>query len=105
MDTATDPTIGHSKLPWRLESHGRTTSIRCPSSFHDHIESCPDLGDPANAALIVRAVNSHAALVAAASRVANGPADPQPGEQYTFWMHGEEIVALRAALKLARGEA
>lgn len=67
-----DRTTGHSKLPWRLEQEGKSASIRCPSSFHDRIETCPDLNDPANAALIVLAVNSHAALVAALETARNG---------------------------------
>lgn len=79
-----DPTARHSKLPWRLESNGRSTSIRCPSAFHDHIESCPDLGDPGNAALIVRAVNAHQALVYALRRIAGndgmGAVHPSPSD-------------------------
>ena len=56
-DTKTDPTTGHSKLPWRLDGLDMRACIRCQSNFHPRIEGSVDLSDRRNLALIVRAVN------------------------------------------------
>lgn len=94
----TNPAPAPSPLPWSLEHRpGGRATLRCPSSFRRDILASPDLEDPANAALIVTAVNSHHALVEALS-YAVGDIDADPD---AMLMPGT-ITKMREALSLAR---
>lgn len=110
----TDPTKGHTLLPWRV--YGRASKTSNFGNWRARI--CVDPGHSittigyclggdkddrevaeANAALIVRAVNAHQALVDALNRVLKGIAN-----EYSQSVVETNWPDAIAALKLARGE-
>ncbi len=111
-----DPTTGHTPTPWIASSGRREYDTPYVAEVHDTKEegvvSAFGLSetDKANVALIVRAVNAHEALVKIAeeavsawegieSDALNGGRDE---EAENACARAQEI---RAALKLARGDA
>lgn len=120
--TVNDPTTGHAPLPWRVGSEYPatvfTTDARtagrlvCQCDPHDKFHP----SSIANAALIVRAVNAHQALVEALTELMEGmSACMSRRTERAGWsnMNGEDCECwacnaarqTEAALNLARGEA
>lgn len=85
---STDPTIGHTPTPWVVRGSevvsfagGRYRAADCD----DHKAYTIDHEGKANAALIVRAVNAHAALVEALEACAADYINPQ--DVLANWEH------------------
>lgn len=95
----------HSPLPWVI---GTAVPDTVFDADHRGVASCARLlNDEANAALIVRAVNSHADLLAALEW-AMGTIQPpiHDGENGNpLSSYGAEYAAARAAIAKAKGEA
>lgn len=107
----------HSPLPWRVEfdrSTGTLSLVDVVDVNHDGVcEFSNSEGlDSANAALIVRCVNSHAALVEALNDAVDalkcfhglGMSPAVAAEAWALYrQHSPEMKRIRAALALAEG--
>jgi len=88
----------HTPTPWRLDDpQANRPNIVSDRGLVASTEHGPDDGRP-NAALIVRAVNAHAALVEALERIVNAHAAMVDDFE-------EQVVEIaKAALRAAKGE-
>jgi hypothetical protein len=124
----TNATTSHTPTPWhvvngRKGSFGDESSMKpaifihgppmfpngnCPNLLTGFERTDPTEEERANAALIVRAVNAHDALVAALARLTGSMLLHEGrdivGRDLGTW-DAEALIHARAALKLARGDA
>lgn len=106
----TKHTAGATPGPWRVEGELGNSPIiagTMPPGEPDHVCQIiegPNSEDHANAELIVRAVNSHAALVEALRRCAlrlDYQTDPHTGKGVRYGEDQDAIDEARAALQKA----
>lgn len=98
------PNAQASPTPWRLIDHPTESArIEAANSVHVADVYCTDMPcGAANAALIVRAVNAHAALTAEVARLTEALQRIRSYESTSEHEHGELDPALVDVRKIAR---
>ena len=95
----------HTPTPWRVSPNSNSNLLGADNTFIAKLDFKMSY-DEANAALIVRAVNSFEAMKEALENLTKRYCDLVNCGDCGFWEPEDEkeIIASRAALKLAKGE-